>query len=125
MWSPTHHVVGTARRIVIRTAPGSLATADVIGVAPNYDIAVVRMTGRAAIPLPIALCSSNNLKVGQWVFGVGNPFGLDQTLTTGVISALTRRLPTAGGREIADVIQTDAAINPGNSGGPLLDSAGV
>jgi 2-alkenal reductase len=62
--------------------------------------------------------------VGQATFAIGNPFGLDQTLTTGVISALKRRLPTSEGREIADVIQTDAAINPGNSGGPLLDSAG-
>ncbi|HEX2136113.1 MAG TPA: trypsin-like peptidase domain-containing protein, partial [Microvirga sp.] len=65
-----------------------------------------------------------DLKVGQATFAIGNPFGLDQTLTTGVISALQRRLPTSEGREIADVIQTDAAINPGNSGGPLLDSAG-
>jgi S1-C subfamily serine protease len=62
--------------------------------------------------------------VGQWAFAIGNPFGLDQSLTTGVISALKRRLPTSAGREIGNVIQTDAAINPGNSGGPLLDSAG-
>ena len=62
--------------------------------------------------------------MGQFVFAIGNPFGLDQTLTTGIVSALQRRLPTSEGREIADVIQTDAAINPGNSGGPLLDSAG-
>jgi 2-alkenal reductase len=68
--------------------------------------------------------SSNDLKVGQSVFAIGNPFGLDQSLTTGIISALKRHLPTSNGREIANVIQTDAAINPGNSGGPLLDSAG-
>ncbi len=68
--------------------------------------------------------SSDDLKVGQLVFAIGNPFGLDQSLTTGIISALKRRLPTAAGREITNVIQTDAAINPGNSGGPLLDSAG-
>src|SRR5262249_24531763 len=71
-----------------------------------------------------AIGSSADLKVGQSVFAIGNPFGLDQTLTTGVISALKRRLPTSGGREISNVIQTDTAINPGNSGGPLLDSAG-
>ena len=118
------HVVGTGRRVAIRTASGSFVTADVIGTAPNYDIAVVRVTGREAIPSPIPVGSSADLKVGQWVFAIGNPFGLDQTLTTGVISALKRRLPTAGGREISGVIQTDAAINPGNSGGPLLDSAG-
>jgi 2-alkenal reductase len=82
------------------------------------------VTGRGAIPSAIPIGASAELKVGQWVFAVGNPFGLDQTLTTGVISALKRRLPTTGGREISGVIQTDAAINPGNSGGPLLDSAG-
>jgi 2-alkenal reductase len=118
------HVVGTGRRVAIRTASGNLVTADVVGTASNYDIAVVRVTGRGAVPSPIPIGSSADLKVGQWVFAVGNPFGLDQTLTTGVISALKRRLPTAGGREISGVIQTDAAINPGNSGGPLLDSAG-
>ena len=119
------HVIGKARRVAIRTAIGSFIAAEVIGSAPNYDLAVVRVTGRAAaIPAPIPIGSSADLKVGQWVFAVGNPFGLDQTLTTGVISALKRRLPTAAGREISGVIQTDAAINPGNSGGPLLDSAG-
>jgi 2-alkenal reductase len=72
----------------------------------------------------VALGSSRDLKVGQSAFAIGNPFGFDQSLTSGIISALKRRLPTSGGREIANVIQTDAAINPGNSGGPLLDSAG-
>lgn len=118
------HVVSKARRVAIRSASGSFVAAEVIGMAPNYDIAVLRVTGRGAVPSAIPLGSSADLKVGQWVFAVGNPFGLDQTLTTGVISALKRRLPTAGGREISGVIQTDAAINPGNSGGPLLDSAG-
>jgi 2-alkenal reductase len=118
------HVVGTARHVAIRTANGGFVAAEVIGVARNYDIAVGRVTGRGTIRAPIPVGSSGDLKVGQWVFAVGNPFGLDQTLTTGVISALKRRLPTSEGREISDVIQTDAAINPGNSGGPLLDSAG-
>jgi 2-alkenal reductase len=118
------HVVSKARRVAIRSASGSFVAAEVIGTAPNYDIAVVRVTGRGAVPSAIPIGSSADLKVGQWVFAVGNPFGLDQTLTTGVISALKRRLPTASGREISGVIQTDAAINPGNSGGPLLDSAG-
>jgi S1-C subfamily serine protease len=72
----------------------------------------------------MSIGNSNDLKVGQSVFAIGNPFGLDQSLTTGIISALKRHLPTSNGREIANVIQTDAAINPGNSGGPLLDSAG-
>lgn len=70
------------------------------------------------------LGSSSDLRIGQAAFAIGNPFGLDQSLSSGVISALKRRLPTVAGREIANVIQTDAAINPGNSGGPLLDSAG-
>ena len=118
------HVVGDARRVVVRTASGDTLQADVIGAAPNYDLAVVRIMSRGSIPDAVALGSSADLKVGQWVFAVGNPFGLDQTLTTGVISALKRRIPTTTGREISDVIQTDAAINPGNSGGPLLDSAG-
>ncbi|HYC47403.1 MAG TPA: trypsin-like peptidase domain-containing protein, partial [Burkholderiales bacterium] len=73
-------------------------------------------------PLPIGI--SKELRVGQSTFAIGNPFGLSRTLTTGIISALERKLPTAGGREVRGVIQTDAAINPGNSGGPLLDTAG-
>jgi S1-C subfamily serine protease len=76
------------------------------------------------LPAPVPVGSSADLKVGQTAYAIGNPFGLDQSLTTGIISALKRRLPTSGGREVSDVIQTDAAINPGNSGGPLLDSAG-
>jgi 2-alkenal reductase len=75
-------------------------------------------------PPPLAIGTSADLKVGQATYAIGNPFGLDHTLTTGVISALQRRLPTGEGRELSGVIQTDAAINPGNSGGPLLDSAG-
>ena len=78
-------------------------------------------SGVRSLPPPIQVGSSADLKVGQSAFAIGNPFGLDQSLTTGIISALKRRLPTSGGREIANVIQTDAAINPGNSGGPLLD----
>ncbi len=105
------HVVGQSDRVLIRTSKGDVMTASVIGRAPNYDLAVVRISGRT-LPPPIAVGSSADLKVGQAVFAIGNPFGLDQTLTTGIISALKRRMPTAGGREIADVIQTDAAINP-------------
>jgi 2-alkenal reductase len=85
---------------------------------------VLRLERRAGLPAPLNVGSSADLKVGQTAYAIGNPFGLDQSLTTGIISALKRRLPTSGGREVADVIQTDAAINPGNSGGPLLDSSG-
>jgi len=119
-----NHVVQSHGRVMIRLANGDIVPASIVGVAPNYDLAVLRLDRARNLPPPIAIGSSADLKVGQSVFAIGNPFGLDQTLTTGVVSALKRRLPTSGGREIADVIQTDAAINPGNSGGPLLDSAG-
>ncbi|MEZ5785628.1 MAG: trypsin-like peptidase domain-containing protein [Xanthobacteraceae bacterium] len=118
------HVVRGTNAIVVRLANGDVARAAVRGVAPNYDLAVLQMTGLRSWPPPIPIGSSADLQVGQSVYAIGNPFGLDQTLTTGVISALKRRLPTSAGREINNVIQTDAAINPGNSGGPLLDSAG-
>ena len=118
------HVVEKARKIAVRLASGHVSEADLVGQESNYDLAVLRLQRTAAMPPPVAIGSSRDLKVGQAAFVIGNPFGLDQTLTTGVISALKRRLPTGGGREIADVIQTDAAVNPGNSGGPLLDSAG-
>lgn len=119
-----NHVVQGARPVAIRLASGEVVSAEVVGTASNYDLAVLRIGRVRQMPAPIAIGSSGDLKVGQAALAIGNPFGLDQTLTTGVISALQRRLPTSEGREIADVIQTDAAINPGNSGGPLLDSAG-
>ena len=119
-----NHVIQGARPVTIRLASGDIVSAEVVGTAPNYDLAVLRLGRAGGLPPPIAIGTSADLKVGQAAFAIGNPFGLDQTLTTGVISALQRRLPTSEGREIADVIQTDASINPGNSGGPLLDSAG-
>src|SRR6266487_2309457 len=119
-----NHVVQNGREVAVRFASGEVAQAELIGVAPNYDVAVLRIKNARQLPPPVALGSSTELKVGQSAFAIGNPYGLDQSLTTGVISALKRRLPTSGGREVANVIQTDAAINPGNSGGPLLDSAG-
>jgi len=118
------HVISNATRVAVRTNAGSIYDASVIGIAPNYDLAVIRLQSLGPLPPPLPIGSSNDLKVGQSVFAIGNPFGLDQSLTTGVISALKRRMPTAAGREVSDVIQTDAAINPGNSGGPLLDSSG-
>ena len=130
LWDPAGnivtnaHVVSGARQVAVRTASGNMLRAEVTGAAANYDLAVVRVFTSAPLPSPLPIGTSADLKVGQSVYAIGNPFGLDQSLTTGVISALRRRMPTAGGREISDVIQTDAAINPGNSGGPLLDSAG-
>jgi 2-alkenal reductase len=102
---------------------GEDVAATVIGRAPQYDLAVLRLERPPGAPaLPIG--TSADLQVGQATFAIGNPFGFDRTITSGIVSALGRQLPTQDGREIADVIQTDAAINPGNSGGPLLDSAG-
>ncbi|KFG66793.1 trypsin-like peptidase domain-containing protein [Microvirga sp. BSC39] len=118
------HVVENGSSFAVRLASGEVRPAEVIGRAPNYDLAVLRLQRQGALPAPVNVGSSADLKVGQTAYAIGNPFGLDQSLTTGIISALKRRLPTSGGREVADVIQTDAAINPGNSGGPLLDSAG-
>jgi S1-C subfamily serine protease len=119
-----NHVVENANQLAVRFASGEVARAEVVGVAPNYDLAVLRVRSARQLPSPLALGSSSELKVGQSAFAIGNPFGLDQSMSSGIISALKRRLPTSSGREIGNVIQTDAAINPGNSGGPLLDSAG-
>lgn len=119
-----NHVVEGAQRVAVRLDSGEAIPATIVGTAPNFDLAVLQLTeSRAAFP-PIPIGTSADLKVGQAVYAIGNPFGLERTLTTGVISALNRTLPTARGREVPGVIQTDAAINPGNSGGPLLDSAG-
>ena len=118
-----NHVVQSTRQVMVRFSTGQVVRARLVGVAPSYDLAVLSLEG-AQRPPPLAIGSSSELKVGQWAFAIGNPFGLDQSLTTGVISALKRRLPTSGGREVSNVIQTDAAVNPGNSGGPLLDSSG-
>jgi 2-alkenal reductase len=119
-----NHVVQGTSALAVRLASGQAVKAEIVGTAPSYDLAVIRLSGVRQLPPPIAVGSSADLKVGQAAFAIGNPYGLDQSLTTGIISALKRRLPTSGGREIGNVIQTDAAINPGNSGGPLLDSAG-
>ena len=118
------HVVQGARRIGVRLDTGEAVAAELVGAAPDYDLAVLQLAETRAHLRPIPVGSSADLKVGQAVFAIGNPFGLSRSLSTGVISALNRHLPTASGREIQGVIQTDAAINPGNSGGPLLDSAG-
>lgn len=118
------HVVSNAELVHVRLDTGEPVPAVVVGTAPEYDLAVLRLRQTRAILKPLPIGSSDDLKVGQAVFAIGNPFGLSRSLSTGVISALDRHLPVAAGREIRGVIQTDAAINPGNSGGPLLDSAG-
>ncbi len=119
-----NHVIQGGGDIQVRLSTGEVVPATLAGTDPNYDLAVLKLGRVTASPPPIAIGTSGDLKVGQFTYAIGNPFGLDHTLTTGVVSALQRRLPTAEGRELSGVIQTDAAINPGNSGGPLLDSAG-
>ena len=105
------HVVQAAEAVAVRFASGDVIQAKVVGLAPNYELAVLKIMGTRQLPSPIPLGSSADLKVGQSAFAIGNPFGLDQSLTSGIISALKRRLPTMGGREVANVIQTDAAVN--------------
>jgi S1-C subfamily serine protease len=120
------HVVAGAAEARVRLNDGRDAVATLVGASPGHDLAVlqVKVTGSGvARPMPIG--TSHDLRVGQRVLAIGNPFGLDWTLTTGIISALDRSLPAEDGRSLlAHLIQIDAAINPGNSGGPLLDSAG-
>jgi 2-alkenal reductase len=118
------HVIQGAQSIQVRLDSGQAIRATYVGGSPDHDLAVIRLRSMPQSIRPIPVGTSGDLAVGQAVFAIGNPFGLARTLTTGVISALDRRLPTAGGREVMGVIQTDAAINPGNSGGPLIDSAG-
>ncbi len=119
-----NHVVPVGSNAQVRLADGRSFDADVVGRSAYHDLAVLRIRVDGNVPPPLPIGTSENLKVGQKVFAVGNPFGLDWTLTTGVVSALNRELPGDNGTSIRDLIQTDAAINPGNSGGPLLDSAG-
>ncbi len=119
-----YHVVEDARTVQVQLDAGRTYAARVVGVAPDYDLAVVKLSGTPAGLKPIPLGTSSDLRIGQSVYAIGNPFGLTRTLTSGLVSALDRHLPTSDIREIAGAIQTDAAINPGNSGGPLLDSAG-
>jgi len=118
------HVINGTDRIGARLTSGEFVGARVVGTAANYDLAVLQLERPHSLLHPIAVGKSANLQVGQMAFAIGNPYGLDLTLTSGIISALHRRLPTTTPYEIEGVIQTDAPINPGNSGGPLLDDAG-
>jgi 2-alkenal reductase len=119
-----YHVIEGASTVYVQLEAGDPIRARVIGGSPEYDIAVVRLRDAPPQLRPLPLGTSKNLQVGQAAYAIGNPFGLSRTLTSGIVSALERHLPTAQGREVRGVIQTDAAINPGNSGGPLIDSQG-
>lgn len=118
------HVISDANRVQVTMADQSVHKAVFVGADPDKDLAVLQIDVSSAKLQPIPVGESDNLLVGQKVFAIGNPFGLDQTMTSGIISALNREIRAITGRNIRGVIQTDAAINPGNSGGPLLDSAG-
>jgi S1-C subfamily serine protease len=118
------HVIQNANGAKVTLADQSSFDAKLVGAFPDRDLAVLRIDAPKEKLPPIAIGSSRDLLVGQRVYAIGNPFGLDQSLTTGIISALNREIESFNNRTIRGVIQTDAAINPGNSGGPLLDSAG-
>ncbi|WP_182867354.1 S1C family serine protease [Rhodopirellula sp. JC639] len=130
MWDEFGHIVtnfhvlqeASSAKVVLWDQSSYEAT--LIGGSADHDLAVLKINAAAAKLLPVAIGTSGDLLVGQAVFAIGNPFGLNQTLTTGVVSAKSRSIDSPTGRSIEDVIQIDAAINPGNSGGPLLDSAG-
>jgi S1-C subfamily serine protease len=119
-----YHVISDANSIQVTMADDSIWKAVLVGAAPDKDLAVIQIETSANLLHPIPVGESSNLLVGQKVFAIGNPFGLDHTMTSGIISALGREIKAITGRTIRGMIQTDAAINPGNSGGPLLDSAG-
>jgi S1-C subfamily serine protease len=119
-----YHVISNASGALIILADGSSWRGRLVGSYAAKDLAVLAIDAPADLLYPIEVGRSADLLVGQMAFAIGNPFGLDQTLTTGVVSALDREIESLPGRAIRNVIQTDAAINPGNSGGPLLDSAG-
>ncbi len=119
-----YHVIEKADRAQVTLSDQTTWDAELIGIEPNKDLAILKIKAPVEKLKPIPVASSHDLRVGQSVFAIGNPFGLDQTLTKGVISALGREIQSIGGRPIRGVIQTDAAINPGNSGGPLIDSNG-
>ena len=118
------HVIEGASEATVKLADGRSFKAALVGASPAHDIAVLKIGVGFKRPPPVPVGTSHDLKVGQKVFAIGNPFGLDWTLTTGIVSALDRSLGGDNGNIIEHLIQTDAAINPGNSGGPLLDSAG-
>jgi len=118
-----YHVVENAEELSVTLADGEVYPAGIVGVDPSNDLAVVRIDVEN-LPQPVALGDSDGLRVGEFVVAIGNPFGLERTLTVGVISSLGRVIQSPDGRFIGEAIQTDAAINPGNSGGPLLDLDG-
>ena len=118
------HVIGDASRVSVTLADGKAYAVRLIGSDPDNDVALLQIIDPPADIIAAPMGDSNTLRVGQRVIAIGNPFGLNHTLTTGIVSSLGRTIRSQSGRLIENIIQTDAAINPGNSGGPLLDTAG-
>jgi S1-C subfamily serine protease len=116
------HVIQAGKQLIVRFADGRAARPTMISVAAHLDIAVLQVD--AADGAPVSHGYANRLKVGQWVFAIGNPYGLGISLSRGIISGLDRPVELGGGKRIDNAIQTDASLNPGNSGGPLLDARG-
>jgi S1-C subfamily serine protease len=117
-----YHVIDGAQQISVTLASNDVFPAELVGGDKEHDIAVLKINAPADVLFPINMGSSEHLRVGQRVYAVGNPFGWDGTMTTGIVSSLNRNLPSRiEGRQMKSLIQTDAAMNPGNSGGPLLD----
>ncbi|RPJ08975.1 MAG: PDZ domain-containing protein [Deltaproteobacteria bacterium] len=119
-----HHVVGDAQKLEVTLADGSKWPAKLIGSDPDNDLAIIRLEAPREKLKVIPMGDSKSLRIGQKVLAIGNPFGLERTLTTGIVSSLGRSIRSEEGTLMEDIIQTDAAINPGNSGGPLLNSDG-
>jgi len=117
------HVVEGAKRVDVQLGDGDTQQAQIVGTDPSSDIALLKVDNTEGVQ-PLTLGDSTKVQVGDPVVAIGNPFGLDRTVTTGIVSALQRQIQAPNGFSISDVIQTDAAINPGNSGGPLIDGDG-
>ena len=118
------HVINDAKKIIITFLDGRSYNAEIIGIDEFTDMAVIKVNADLTLLHPLALGDSSNLKVGETIAAIGNPFGLSGSMTSGIVSQLGRLLPSGAGYSIPDIIQTDAAINPGNSGGPLLNMRG-
>ena len=118
------HVINDAKKVVITFLDGRSYNAEIIGTDEFTDLAVIKVNADLALLHPLSIGDSSNLKVGEQIAAIGNPFGLSGSMTSGIVSQLGRLLPSGSGYSIPDVIQTDAAINPGNSGGPLLNMRG-
>lgn len=118
------HVINDAKKVVVTFLDGRSYNADIVGYDEFTDIGVIKVNADLKLLHPISLGDSSNLKVGEQIAAIGNPFGLSGSMTSGIVSQLGRLLPSGSGYSIPDVIQTDAAINPGNSGGPLLNMRG-